>query len=184
MSLTLCHDQKLHLNFANLMVMKDKLNRVNFSHSQLPNEFSPKQDNLITELSPQINFFDLTRGDLTECASNIRQIKFEYKKFCDQLVQSPLKLLRNTEYLKNDEVRFIKRANKVSSLAQKLYSRLAKEFLCREARFAQLHLSGFLSPDATNSFEVYISTICGSTRLHSAAYRWLGNFPTAISLLF
>lgn len=69
-----------------------------------------------------------------------------------------------TKDLELDEVK-PKQANYVNGLARKLYSLLAKSRLCREAHAAQLHLSGFLSPSADNSFEVYISTICGGKHI-------------------
>lgn len=165
------------------MAMKDRLNKVNFGLRQSVT-FSKKQESLITELSHPINFSNLCKSDLDQCTLNIREIWSRYGELCDQTIQSLQERPGNTEYLKIDEIQFIKQANDINDLARKLYSVLAQSLLCREARSAQFHLSGFLSPNANDSFEVYISTVCGVTDLDSAAYRWLGDFSTSIRILF
>jgi hypothetical protein len=163
------------------MAMKDKLSKVNFDpqHSAI---LSKKRDELITGLSRPINFFDLCKRDLNKFISNIYEFWFIYSRLLCQPVQSLQERSGHIEYLAVDEIQFIKRANDVNGLARKLYSLLAQNLLCREARSAQLHLSGFLSPNADSSFEVCISTVCGVTHMDSAAYRWLGDFSTIILL--
>lgn len=165
------------------MAMKDKLNKVSFGLQQPP-AFSKTQERLIMELSCPINFYDLCKSDLDQCILNIHELWSRYSELCHQTVQSLQERSRKTECLKMDEIQFIQQANGVNVLARELYSLLAKDLLCKEARSAQLHLSGFLSPNANNSFEVCISTVCGATDWDSAAYRWLGNFFTIIRLLF
>lgn len=164
------------------MAMKDELNKVNFGLQQ-PAAFSKTQERLIMELSCPINFYDLCKSDLDQCILNIPEFWSRYGELCDQTVQSLQERSENIEYLKMDEIEFIHQANTISVLARESYNLLAESLLCKEARSARLHLSGFLSPNANNSFEVCISTVCGVTDWDSAAYRWLGNFLTIIRLL-
>lgn len=125
--------EQLHRNFANLMAIKDELNKANFGPQQ-PATFSQKQERLIMELSRPINFFDLCKGDLNKCISKISEFWSVYSRLFGQPVQPLQEHLRNTEYLKIDEVQFIKQANYVNDLARKLYNLLAENLLCRQAR--------------------------------------------------
>jgi hypothetical protein len=92
------------------MALKDELNKVNFGPQQSAT-FSKKQNSLIMELSRPINFFDLCKSELHKFISSVNDFRSIYGRLLSQPVQLLQERSGNTEYLKMDEIQFIKQAN-------------------------------------------------------------------------
>lgn len=83
----------------------------------------------------------------------------DFKSMIDNIFADPLEALErnlgNADLLNNNEINFIQRASRLSSLSRSLFAMLVKSIVCTEAHEARLHLSGFLDPDI--NFELLVT---------------------------
>ncbi|KAI2615063.1 hypothetical protein GGR54DRAFT_632365 [Hypoxylon sp. NC1633] len=159
--------EQLKLKFTNLMTMRGVLRSIN----PTPELFTAPSKRQ-RKLAGYVNFVDLEGRRKYSSREIVKSIS-DFRSAVEKLFRDPIEALErslgNVAQLAHDETSFIHKAYHVNSLSRKLFGLLMDSITCSGVHAAQLHLSGFLTPDA--SFEVLIAD-CREEHWYSAKYRW------------
>jgi hypothetical protein len=128
---------------------------------------------MVVKLARYVDFIGVEESKNHSVAEIVKSIR-EFRAALDKFIQDPVAALErnigNATSLAQDETNFIQRASYLNGQSQQLFNLFAKKVTCARVHAAQLHLSGFLTTEA--SFELLIKD-CEREHWSSAECRWL-----------